>query len=640
METMTSSSITLNIGGLDFILRSSTEDGALEVEKLHAKEGATIHLRNFSGILQVRNNEVGARSNEAAGEWKKAITSPRYRKRVASRDLDAAELEAESPTRAVKQSRYTWISSLEDGVEIGTEAVANNEELPKENYDGMVVDPRDKSVRFSVKDHHINRVDESDDTSNPDPVPVVEPHQDEVVGDVDRHDLQMAPRPPARAQTSPVKIASTASTAVKASLKMIKQIGLAGKDAYESLPDFTTSTLKVSQQSSSLANQTQQSGDDVDSAQVKAYIGTQIHHACASDDIAYLQYLLENQSVIPDLATEDSDGQLPINVFCSNEDLIDSDPARCEAVALTMVELMNPSQALLAVNCSGLSPFVDILGRWTDEIHLAAKNQGALSESTSLVSSKRRPTYFPLFGGRTKKKQRRASSLFIADRERMMYLPSSVEIPEHARWAVKMLSILIDRYPEQARELILTNVANVPLLMKSLILVHDPGQLSELFDSTLIKHITMDKRTVNVWLCSMFVCGDAEIKLRAVAFIKQLSNMTLKDLADSSHSPDRFSEDEKTRFSTLQNDAFNQVYYIQGIIPAILELGEDILERLATTRLAVYLTGRSGVWGSAFTTAVFLKYNGNRFKFHRQNHQEAKRFLRSDMRFFLRVIPA
>ncbi|EJK77241.1 hypothetical protein THAOC_00938 [Thalassiosira oceanica] len=579
---MTASSITFNIGGVDFVLRAST-DAALEIEKLHPG-GATIHLHNFSGILQVRNDDVGSRNNEIPGEWKKVITSPRYRKRLASRDLDAAE--SELPHRSVKQSRYTWISSREDGVEMGTEAVANKEETPKENdYDGMVINPRDKSVRFSATDHHINRNDEVDDTSTSDPV--VEPHQDEGAGDVDRHDLHLAP--PAKAQTSPLKITSTA---VKASLKMIKQIGRAGVDAYESLPDFTTSSLKVSQQSSSLVNQTQRPDDDVESAKIKVYVGTQIHHACASDDITYLQYLLENQSVLPDLAKEDSDGQLPINVFCNNEDLIDSDPAGCETVALTLVDLMNPSQALLAVNCNGLSPFVDILGRWTEKIHLAAghgsEKQGASSESTSL---KRRPAYFPLFGGQTKKNDRRAFSSFIQDRERLMYLPSSVEIPEHARWAVKMLSILIDRYPEQARELILTNVANVPLLMKSVLLIQDPDQLSELFDSTLVKHITMDKRTVNVWLCSMFVCGDAEIKMRAVAFIKQVSNMTLKDLAGSSHSPDRFSEDEKTRFLTLQSDAFNQVYYIQGIIPAILELGEDILERLATTRLAVYLTG-------------------------------------------------
>ena len=581
------SSITFAVGGVDFVLRSSTEDAALEIEKLRP-EGATIRLRNFSGILQVRHDEVGSRSNEIPGEWKKVITSPRYRKRVASRDLDDAE--SEFPNRSVKQSRYTWISSREDGVEMGTEAVSNKEETPTENnYDGMVVNPRDKSVRFSAKDHHINRVEELEDTNS---VPVVEPHQDEVAGDVGRHDPDLAP--PARAQTSPVKITSTA---VKASLKMIKQIGRAGIDAYESLPDFTTSSLKVTPQTSSLVNQTQPRSDgDVDSSKIQVYSGTQIHHACASDDITYIRFLLENESVIPDLAKEDSEGRLPINVFCSNEDLIDSDPAGCETIALTLVESMNPSQALLAVNCNGLSPFVDILGRWTDEIHLAAghggEKQRASSESTSL---RRRPTYFPLFGGRTKKKDRRASSSFIADRERLMYLPSSVEIPEHARWAVKMLSILIDRYPEQAREFILTNVANVPLLMKSVLLIHDPDQSSELLNSTLIKHITMDKRTVNVWLCSMFVCGDAEVKLRAVTFIKQLSNMTLKDLAGSSHSPDRFSEDEKTRFSTLQIDAFNQVYYIQGIIPAILELGEDILERLATTRLAVYLTGKCGV---------------------------------------------
>mmetsp|Transcript_28062 Transcript_28062/g.67605 ORF Transcript_28062/g.67605 Transcript_28062/m.67605 type:complete len:554 (+) Transcript_28062:139-1800(+) len=116
--------------------------------------------------------------------------------------------------------------------------------------------------------------------------------------------------------------------------------------------------------------------------------------------------------------------------------------------------------------------------------------------------------------------------------------------------------------------------------------------MTALLEETLVKHVTLDKRSINVWLTAMLT-DTKEVKLRAVTFIKLLSILTLQDLSNNSESPDRYSEDEIERFGILQKDTFNAVYVMPGIVPAVLELGGQTIENLSTTRVMRYITDRT-----------------------------------------------
>lgn len=142
------------------------------------------------------------------------------------------------------------------------------------------------------------------------------------------------------------------------------------------------------------------------------------------------------------------------------------------------------------------------------------------------------------------------------------------------------------------REAILTNLASVPLFLKSVLLIDDAEAMTEVLNSSLVRHAVVDKRSINVWLCAMLT-NTKEVKVRAVTFLKLLSRLTLADLASSSQSPDRFSAKEVERFTTCQEETFNAVYVMPGFVPAVLELGGLTIENISTTRVMRYITDRT-----------------------------------------------
>ena len=173
-------------------------------------------------------------------------------------------------------------------------------------------------------------------------------------------------------------------------------------------------------------------------------------------------------------------------------------------------------------------------------------------------------------------------------------MPYSVLINEHVKWAIRVLSNLIDIYPEQTREGILTNITStVPLFLKCVFLLNDADDLNRLADMSLIKHAAIDKRSINVWLIAMLTSTNREIQHRAVIFLKLLSQLTLTDLVASSQYRDKFSDKEIQRFVSCREATFDALYSMPGIFPAVLGLGGRGIETLSTTRVVKYITDRT-----------------------------------------------
>jgi hypothetical protein len=164
------------------------------------------------------------------------------------------------------------------------------------------------------------------------------------------------------------------------------------------------------------------------------------------------------------------------------------------------------------------------------------------SLASSAASIRRRVPYRSLFLSSPTNE----SSVSFVNRSKLLYLPASVTISDHEVFAIRMLSRIIDDYPEKTREAILTNIASVPLFLKSVLLINDPEKMTELTNSTLVKHVVMDKRSINVWLCAILT-DTKDVKMRAAIFIKLLSGLTFQDLASLSQSPERYSDKEIER---------------------------------------------------------------------------------------------
>jgi len=431
-------------------------------------------------------------------------------------------------------------------------------------------------------------------------------------------------------------LSETSSMLARSSKHMLKTVTLAGKDVMDQLsgengPSSVRGVSSTSNRQSSNGSNTaaavqldsnvmNNANNDEDQISYDAFDGTELHYACASDSLEHVQSLLEYDTC-EDLYKMDCTGKLPIHVLCENFSLISSDPVGCEDVALTMIELMGPKESVQALHPSGLSPFVYIIGRWTETLHRdvfllknsvmgsvqamristtsnKVNNESITSAALAGQSTDHSPTrpqqkrlpYRSLFHSSTVNEKSLVSS---NDRAKLLYLPDHVTIPSHVQWALRILSLLIDKYPEQCRESILTNIASVPLFLKSILLVSDTDEMDELLDTTVVKHCVMDKRSINVWLCSMLTADTRDVKMRATVFIKLISKLSLQDLNATSQSPSRYSDEEQSRFITLREEVFYAVYSQPGIVPAVLELGGRVIENISTTKAMRYITDKT-----------------------------------------------
>ena len=383
--------------------------------------------------------------------------------------------------------------------------------------------------------------------------------------------------------------------------------------------------------------------DDDDDSVRDSDDGTELHKACASDSCDLLKTMLlrHDDSLQNDIHKPDRRGRLPIHILAMNQRLISQDPDGCEEFILKLVELMKPEMAVQALHPqSGLAPFVYILGLWTERLHFIGSsvdannnNKPPVLQSSSTVpvaaaatqssSDEENPTipttpatpettiqqqtpprgrspirnvpYRSLFSTLSVNESTGAalsSTTTTTTKAMLRYLPASVTISDHEIFAICILSCLIDNYPDKTREAILTNIASVPLFLKSLLLIDDIDKMTELTNTTLVRHVVMDKRSINIWLCAMLTDDTDDVKNRAAIFIKLLSKLTFQDLASSSQSPNRYSEQEIERFATMRKDTFNAIYCWPGFVPAVLDLGDKTIENLSSTRLMRYITDR------------------------------------------------
>jgi hypothetical protein len=323
-----------------------------------------------------------------------------------------------------------------------------------------------------------------------------------------------------------------------------------------------------------------------------AHGGTELHIACASEDgIERVRDMLtgsrdddddlEYESQMPDRR-----GRLPIHLLAMNRRLMGKDPDGYMEIAIALIELMGPERAVQSLHPScGLAPFVYVINSWTEGLHSLGGGGGGIDvppggdigkdpPPTPALSvpagrsdeddagggykstaRRRRVPYRSLFHS-SMANESSVSSIF---RAKLLYLPTFVTISDHVIVAIRILSRLIDDYPEKTREAILTNMASVPLFLKSVLLISDTERMTEIANSTLVRHVVMDKRTINVWLCAMLT-DTKEVKMRAAIYIKLLSSLTFQDLASTSQSPERYSDKEIERFATNRKETFNAVY--------------------------------------------------------------------------------
>jgi hypothetical protein len=590
-------------------------------------------MSGFNGSMNTGTSDYTVKNSPACD-----VQSPR--KRIVNKSKRSDQSMKRSKTRS-----FTWIASNDSEVEIGmnekspssqdqfmsdgiyskkkfdfVDAVSDSENECKEG-DAQPTNPAsaEKSVKFSFRaantPHDFHTLPSSANVttrSSTKPTSSASTSFHSTNNDSDKK-VKSSPAPPPQSlpptkdtkpringdseQTSkPRASLSTPPKLLQYAQQAMKQMGLAGKESYNMLDsDPVLSTAGSSARSWDAVTGDHGYNDSE---------GTELHRACASLDVARIHRVLETTDASGTMAA-DSKGKLPIHVLAENYDLIIDNSAECEDIVDIFAQIMGPDKLVQALyGTSGWGPFVGIIGKWCNDFHkdMSCQMSSQLASnslhSTGENQARARSTFtqqLPLFRAADRNNERMfQSSQFMKDREKAFFLPFSVAINNHVKWAIRVLSNLIDIYPEQTREAILTNITGtVPLFLKCIFLLNDSEDLNSLTEFSLVKHASLDKRSINVWLISMLTSTNREIQMRAVLFLKLLSRLTLTDLVATSQYRDKFSDVEIKRFISLRRDTFDALYSMPGIFPAVLALGDKKIESLATTRVMRYITDRT-----------------------------------------------
>lgn len=661
----------------------------------------SVNLRSFTGTLRVYSrsqlsrdcNDMSSSSNpiiafanaNSTATTRSTATIPTISKSMAATDTSSSTLndghidedDNDDNNIEIVLDQNRGILTTDKGTDTDATILLDGRDAELSEELESSSSRRRRSVRFSLppssNDDNILRVSEKDDedvllppppvtqtssSSSPTPAPPCsttgispQPPKKSRMSFLHSPPLFSYASPPRNPAAKAKNIARETSTLLARSSKhVLRQVTLAGKDAYDALNvedriGMASSSLRYSISSSAKTRRSSlddnDNDDEIDDDEDDAN-GTELHHACASHSLSRIRTLLlggdgdsTGGGAIDDLRKCDRKGRLPLHIFVNNRSLIESDPKGCEDVVLAMIDCMGGPGVIVhnsdALSSCGLIPFVYILRLWVDRLHRGATmtttptfitplgggrvsnlddkpplaESDAAAQSSSDVNAKSSSSSVPLekasSSSSTSPSRRRvtyrsllpsSSSANDTTLSKMQLIPTSVAISVHERWAVRLLSRLIDEHVETTREAILTNVASVPLFLKSVLLIDDTEAMTEVLNSSLVRHVVVDKRSINVWLCAMLT-NTKEVKVRAVTFLKLLSRLTLTDLAASSQSPDRFSAKEMERFTTLQEETFNAVYVMPGFVPAVLELGGLTIENISTTSVMRYITDRT-----------------------------------------------
>lgn len=598
--------------------------------RVSPSSGYFVDLHSFTGTLQITPNMITkfgdntSTDEQASNNVKQELQleSPKKRRR-------------NTALKASKKKSFTWIASNDCEVETGSvgvndqtsscsqnqipslarngvpftpskkfdfvDAVSDSENEP--NEEDVETGNEKKLVRFSFGAETLNQhgfVDSqaSLQVKSDSSVKLGAPQSnlslnDEVKQEETSRSLQN--ERPRMSFTSPPKLLHSLA---RSSRQAMAQIGLGG-NAYDQLGSDSAIN----------PNGSLRSWDAVAGIGYNDVEGTELHRVCASMDLTNIRSVLQRSNA-SDVMAIDSQGRYPIHVFAENHDLITEHPEECEEIVeMLFLQLMGgPDKFVQALHpASGRGPFVSIIGSWVDDLHNEVCNRQngsippnspsgiALAPGTTPPRTRTRKTFtnLHLFGA-ADRNERVLSSVFMLDQEKAFFLPYSVYMNDHVKWAIKILSSLIDMYPQQTREAILTNITStMPLFLKCVFLLNDADDLASLAETSLVKHTIIDKRSINLWLVAMLTSPTRDTKMRAVSYLKLLSRLTLTDLAATSQYRERYSDEEIERFVRLRTEAFDTLYSMPGIFPAVLGLGGKEKEALSTTRVMRYITDRT-----------------------------------------------
>eukprot|EP00957_Ditylum_brightwellii_P011644 879876-Ditylum_brightwellii.AAC.1 len=319
-----------------------------------------------------------------------------------------------------------------------------------------------------------------------------------------------------------------------------------------------------------------------------------LHVACASHDITINELRAMLHANPASVSMVDALGRTPLHVFAANEELALTSTLQDAQLLIEEMIVSDPTCVTTQCLLEGKIPFVDVIISWIEAIHSPdlrysrVLSPGRISQCT--------------FDGlhRSDRSGIESHREGTEKHDRMFRFPTNVSTTPFFRWSLEMLSFIITklyilskengrgpipRRYTKCREIIIENVASIPLLCKSILLIHENDESHRAFKMPIILNALLNKNSIGMWLVAMFR-GDRFTKLRAITFLEHISNVKITDMNGVYR---HCSQNEYDAFLEKRMEAYQAVANLEGIMAAMVLLSPKKIEKAASTSIIHYV---------------------------------------------------
>jgi len=175
-------------------------------------------------------------------------------------------------------------------------------------------------------------------------------------------------------------------------------------------------------------------------------------------------------------------------------------------------------------------------------------------------------------------------SLFSASRESSAkslegcFLVGKICSPlEHSEDSCEKIFERSDSVFHNIRSNLLAKFASTPHIIKTLLLISNIDEKDIIFQYSAVRKIMITKESIGKWLPSMLQCPRRKVTYYAVEYLELLSDVLKEEESRIRHSINGTETDKKTK------ELYDEFRYLDGLIPSMLALDHNMIEKAATT---------------------------------------------------------
>ena len=155
---------------------------------------------------------------------------------------------------------------------------------------------------------------------------------------------------------------------------------------------------------------------------------------------------------------------------------------------------------------------------------------------------------------------------------------------------------------QEVKETIIFNIACIPDLVKTILLIESDSEREYVLNSTIIRRVLLSKYSVGPWLTAMLQSHKSRVSKRAVGYLKRVSDLSVTEKPAAKKA--KSDSDSGRHFEWHRDELHNEICRLQDFVPSILSLGEKGVEDAATTMVVRRVMDR--IISSPFAVSVIF----------------------------------